>query len=119
MNQLVLAQMAGGDGPSAFGPLAMMLAIFGIFYFLVIRPQQKTERDKESFRTNLKKGDEVLAAGGLHGRVVDIKGPVVWVELAPNLRVKAERRSIEPLPARVAKAEKQEKADKSADKSQE
>ena len=40
MNQLVLAQLGGGDGPSAFGPAVMMTAIFAIFYFLVIRPQQ-------------------------------------------------------------------------------
>jgi len=63
MKQLVLAQMAGADGPSAFGPLLMMFAIFGIFYFIVMRPQQKREREKENFRSKLKKGDEVLAAG--------------------------------------------------------
>jgi len=113
MNQLVLAQMGGGEGPSAYGPLVMMAAIFGIFYFLVIRPQQKAERDKEGFRNNLKRGDEVLAAGGLHARVVDVKGSVVWVELAPNLRVKAERRTIEPLPGRAGKSDKAEKPDKS------
>ena len=56
---------------------------------------------------NLKKNDEVVAAGGLFGRVVEIKGPVVWLELGQNLRVKVERRSIEPAPAptKPAKAE--------------
>lgn len=108
MKQLVLAQMAGPDGPSAFGPLLMMFAIFGIFYFIVMRPQQKREREKENFRSKLKKGDEVLAAGGLHARVVDLKGAVVWVELATNVRVKVDRRSIEPPPQRPAKAEDKE-----------
>jgi preprotein translocase subunit YajC len=108
MNQLVLAQLGGGDGPSAFGPAVMMTAIFAIFYFLVIRPQQTKERQKDDFRSKLKKGEEVLAAGGLYGRVVDIKGAVISVEIAPNVRVRVDRKSIEPLAARPAKAEEKE-----------
>lgn len=109
MNQVVLAQMAGAEGPSPFGPLLMMTAIFGIFYVLVIRPQQKREREKDDFRAKLKKGDEVLAAGGIFARVADIKGPVVTVDLAPNLRIRVERRSIEP--PRMMKSEKAEKTE--------
>lgn len=109
MNQLVLAQMVGPDGPSPFGPLVMMSAIFGIFYLLVIRPQQKREGEKDDFRAKLKKGDDVLAAGGILGRVSDIKGHIVTVDLAPNIRVRVERRSIEPL--RLAKGEKTEKSE--------
>jgi preprotein translocase subunit YajC len=97
MNQVVLAQMAGGDGPSAFGPMVMMGIIFVIFYLLIFRPQFKQERQKEDFRSKLKKGDEVIAAGGLLGRVVDLKGDVVLVDLAPNVRVRAQRKSLEPL----------------------
>lgn len=108
MNQVVLAQMAGGDGPSAFAPMLMMVAIFAIFYFLVIRPQQSKEREKENFRGRLKKGDDVIAAGGLYGRVVDIKGSVVSLELAPNIRVRVDRRSIEPVAGRSAKSEEKE-----------
>jgi preprotein translocase subunit YajC len=108
MNDVVLAQMAGPEGPSAFGPALMMVAIFAIFYFLVIRPQQKREKQKDDFRAALKRGDEVLA-GGIYGRVVDLKGPVVWVELAPNVRVKVERRSLEPVAAvRAPKADEKE-----------
>ncbi len=109
MNHLVLAQLAGSDGPSPFGPLLMMSAIFGIFYVLVIRPQQNREREKDDFRAKLKKGDEVLAAGGIFGRVVDIKGPVVTVDVAQNIRIRVERRSIEPL--RMLKPDKAEKTD--------
>jgi preprotein translocase subunit YajC len=108
MNHVLLAQMAGGDGPSAMGPAVMMMAIFGIFYFLVIRPQQKREREKDDFRGRIKKGDEIIAAGGIYGRVVELKGAVVWVELAPNTRVRVERRTIEPLPAKAAKTEEKE-----------
>ncbi len=108
MNQ-VLAQMGGAEGPSAYGPMLMMAAIFAIFYVLVIYPQQKREREKEKFRSNLKKNDEVVAAGGIYGRVVETKGSVVWLELAPNLRVKVERRSIEAAPGKPPKAAEESK----------
>jgi preprotein translocase subunit YajC len=108
MSPLTLAQMAGGDGPSPFLPGLLMLGIIGIFYFIVIRPQQAKEREKDEFRSKLKKGDEVVAVGGLYGRVIDIKGQVVWIELAPNVRVRVERRSIEPIAAKPAKSEEKE-----------
>ena len=108
MNPLARAQMTGGDGPSAFAPAVMMIAIFAIFYFLVIRPQQAKERQKDEFRSKLKRGDEVLAAGGLYGRVVEIKGPMILVEVAANVRVRVDRKTIEPLAARPSKAEEKE-----------
>jgi preprotein translocase subunit YajC len=112
MNHVVLAQMAGGEGPSAFGPLIMMGAIFAIFYLLIFRPQQKQDKQKEDFRTKLKKGDEVIAVGGLYGRVAELKGTTVWIDLAPNVRVRAERRAIDPPPSRPAKADEKESSAK-------
>jgi len=109
MNHVVLAQMAGGEGPSAFGPMIMMGVIFVIFYLLIFRPQFKQERQKDDFRSKLKKGDEVLAAGGLYGKVADVKGNVVFVDLAPNVRVRAEKKTIDPLP-RPAKADDKEQS---------
>ena len=107
MNDLWLAQAFGGEGPSPFGPMGVMLAIFAFFYFLVIRPQQKREKDKESMRGGLKKGDEVVTTGGLHGRVVDMKGNILFLEIAPNVRVRMERASVEAVPSRSPKAEEQ------------
>lgn len=108
MNQLILAQMAGGEGPPAFAPMILVGALFAIFYFTVIHPQNKKEREKQrqkqEFRDKLKKGDEVIAAGGLYGRVVELRGNIVSLELAPNIRVRVELRTIEPLAARPAKA---------------
>ncbi|MGH7821780.1 MAG: preprotein translocase subunit YajC [Candidatus Binatia bacterium] len=107
MNELLLAQ-APGEAPSPFGPLVVMGLIFAFFYFLVMRPQQKKEREKETFRGNLKKNDEVVTMGGLHGRVVDLKGPIVSLELAPNVRVKIERRSIDGPVSSPARTEAKE-----------
>ena len=112
MNPLILAQMGGGDGPSPFGPMMVMVAIFGIFYFLVMRPQQQKQREeekaREAFRSGLKKNDEILTTGGLYGRVIEVRGTVVLVELAPNVRVKVDRRNVEVPPSRPAKADEKE-----------
>ena len=108
MNEIWLAQtFGGGGGPSPFGPLGVMILIFGFFYMLVIRPQQKKEKDKESMRASLKKNDEVVTAGGLHGRVVDVRDNLLFLEIAPNVRVKMERASVEAVPSRVTKKEEQ------------
>ena len=107
MNQVALAQMMGGEGPSAFGPMLMMGVIFVIFYLLIFRPQFKQEREKDDFRSKLKKGDEVVAAGGLHGKVAEVKGTVVLLDLAPNVRVRVERKSVDPMP-RPAKTDDKE-----------
>jgi preprotein translocase subunit YajC len=110
MNELWLAQaFGGGNGPSPFGPLVIMAMIFGFFYVLVIRPQQKREKDKDSLRAGLKKNDEVVTSGGLHGRVVDVRDNLVFLEIAPNVRVKMEKASIEAVPSRMAKPAEQAK----------
>jgi preprotein translocase subunit YajC len=108
MNQMVLAQMGGGEGPSPFGPVLIMMMIFGFFYFLVMRPQQQKEREKDTFRTTLKKGDEVATSGGLLGKVIEVKGTIVWLEIAQNVRVRVERRAIEPAPTEKEKEKEKE-----------
>src|SRR5688500_17525027 len=104
MDGMMLAQMGGQ--PSPFGPILIMAAICGIFYFILIRPQQKKEQDKEVMRANLKKNDEIVTSGGLHGRVVDLKGALIWVEVAPNVRVKMERHAVEAVPSKTAEPAK-------------
>lgn len=78
-------QAAGGADFSFF---LMMGAIFLIFYFLVIRPQQKTQKEREEFLKTAAKGDDVVTQGGLHGRVAAVDGDVLEVEIA---RVKGDK----------------------------
>jgi preprotein translocase subunit YajC len=107
MNHEILAQLAGGDSP-ILGPLFLFGPLALIWYLLVLRPQLTADSKRDDFRKKLKKGDEVVASG-LFGRVADIKGEVVFVDLAPNVRVRVERRAIEAPPAPV-------KTDKEKDK---
>ncbi len=108
---------AGGQGAqggfSAFIPLILM---FVIFYFLLIRPQQKKAKEHQEMINNLKRGDKIITGGGIHASVTNIDDQVLTVEIADKVRVKMNRASV----AALVKAgpqpqnEKKEKADPNA-----
>jgi len=71
---------------SAFGGLIPIIAIFFIFWFLLIRPQQKRTKEHQQALNALKKGDRVITSGGMHGRITVIKGQEVEVKIADNVK---------------------------------
>ena len=80
----------------ALQPMMMMLVIFGIFYFLLIRPQVKKQREHQAMITKLGKGDEVLTRGGLIGKITgEGDNGVVVLELQEKVRVRIPRAYIE------------------------
>ncbi len=89
------AQDAGGAA-ALITQIAPLLLIFGVFYFLLIRPQQKKQREHRALLASLKRGDRVLTAGGIIAKVVTVKEGVdeVEVEIAPNVRVSVLRQTI-------------------------
>jgi preprotein translocase subunit YajC len=95
----VLWLQAGPGDASPFGMLVPMLLIFLIFYFLLIRPQQRRQRDQESMLKAIEKGDDVITAGGLHGKVVGVTDDVLTLEIAvlkgERVRVRVSRGKIE------------------------
>ena len=72
-------------------PLIMMVSIFVIFYFLLIRPQQKKAKDHRQFLDNLKRGDKVMTSGGLVGEIVTISDQTLTLEIADKVRVEVGR----------------------------
>lgn len=108
-------QGGGGNPIGAFLPLILM---FAIFYFLLIRPQQKKAKMHREFLSGLKRGDYVLTSGGIYGRIIDVDGDVLTIEVAKDLTLKVNRGFIsgpgESIKAE-AKKDKKEKA-KEADK---
>ncbi|NQU16397.1 MAG: preprotein translocase subunit YajC [Desulfobacteraceae bacterium] len=85
----------GGEGSSGgFGAFLPLILMFGIFYFLLIRPQQKKSKAHKQLLGALKKGDRVVNSGGLHGLVTGITDDMVTMEIAPKVRVKVSRGSI-------------------------
>ncbi len=82
---------AGGGGLGAFLPL---IIIFAIFYFLLIRPQQRKAKQHKQLLSQLRKGDKVVSSGGLHGVITGMSDDVLTVEISPKIRVKISRASI-------------------------
>jgi len=83
---------AAGAGPAGFGAVLAFvpyIAIFALFYFLMLRPQQQRAKAHRAMLDAVKKGDEVVTGGGLIGKVVRVMDAEVEVELAPNMKVKA------------------------------
>ena len=77
-----------GGGQGAFMQLIPLVFMFGIFYFLLIRPQQKKAKEHRQLLDTLQKGDQVITAGGMHGKVTAIDDKVVTLEVAPGVNVK-------------------------------
>jgi len=70
------------------------VGIIIVFYFFMIRPQQKKQKDQKSFVDNLKKGDNVVTIGGLHGRVASVEGTTVTLEVDRGVKMTFEKSSI-------------------------
>ena len=85
----------GGEGQGGgFGAFIPLILMFAIFYFLLIRPQQKKAKQHKAVLAALKKGDRVVSSGGLHGVITGLSDDVVTLEIAPKVRVKVSRGSI-------------------------
>lgn len=74
--------------------LLPLVLLFVVFYFLLIRPQQKKQKQQKAFLESLKKGDEVVTAGGLYGKITGITDTTVTLEIAEKIRVKVLRGSV-------------------------
>lgn len=79
---------AAGGGQSAITSLIPLVIMFGIFYFLLIRPQQKKAKEHKALLDALKKGDQVVTAGGMHGKITSVDDNVVTIEVANNVNIK-------------------------------
>lgn len=77
-----------------FGMFLPMILVFGIFYVLMIRPQQKQRKQHQMLLQNLKKGDEVVTTAGIHGKVYGIADNIVSLEIADNIRVKMDKQQV-------------------------
>ena len=90
--------MAGGAGQEGGGSgmegIVMLVIMFAIFYFLLIRPQQKRAKQHKELIQSLKISDQVVTAGGIHGKVTAVQDTLVTLEIASNVRVKVNRSSI-------------------------
>jgi preprotein translocase subunit YajC len=95
MNGLIpdaMAQGAGAASPGGqFAPLLMMVVFIAIFYFLLIRPQQKKAKEHQAMVQRLSVGDEVVTTGGILGKVIEVGETFVTLEIAEDVRIKVQK----------------------------
>lgn len=96
----VAVAFAEDAAPAAGGPMsnivnfAPLVILFVIFYFLLIRPQQKKAKEHKQMLSQVQKGDSIITNGGLYGRVVSVAEDALTVEIADNVKVKVARDAV-------------------------
>jgi preprotein translocase subunit YajC len=92
---LLTGQPAGGPGQA--NPLVTFLPlilVFVVFYFFMIRPQMKKQKEMTNYRSSLKKGDKVVTTGGIYGRVFDVKENHIMMEVGGDIKLKVDKNAV-------------------------
>ena len=89
----VIAQLGGGEG-GGMQTLIMMGLIFVVFYFFMIRPQMKKQKEMRNFRNELQKGDKVVTTGGIYGKIADIQETTLSLNITDNVKIKVDKNSV-------------------------
>ena len=91
---LLLQAQAGGATSFFASPIFMIILIFVIMYFFMIRPQRKQQKAIEAFRNSLSAGQQVVTSGGVYGTVKEINNNIVVLEIAPSVKIKIDKSSV-------------------------
>nr|WP_295934779.1 preprotein translocase subunit YajC [uncultured Dyadobacter sp.] len=94
MNFSLLAQAAAGGSQAMIYQVVMWVGIIGVFYFFMIRPQQKKQKEQKELLTNLKKGDQVVTIGGIHARIYTVEEATVTLELDKGVKLTVDKSAI-------------------------
>lgn len=89
-----MAGQAAAGGKQGYEGIIMLVIMFAIFYLLLIRPQQKRAKQHRQLLEALKSGDQVVTAGGIHGRIVTVQENVVTIEIDKGVKIKLNRASV-------------------------
>jgi preprotein translocase subunit YajC len=89
------AQTGEATGPPPIYNLGFIVLMFAIFYFVLLRPEQRRRKDQERLIASVKRNDQVVLNSGLHGRVVALGDTLVTVEIAPKVQVQFDRSAIQ------------------------
>ena len=101
MNFTLLAAAQQG---SMWPTILMMVALFAIMYFFMIRPQQKKQKEVNRFRDALAVGQDVVTIGGIHGTIKNIDGNIITLKVATGVEIRVEKAAINPTGTQPAQA---------------
>jgi preprotein translocase subunit YajC len=94
MNELIIVAQAAAPGAPAWLNFLPMALILVVFYFLLVAPMRKRQRDLQQMADKLQKGDKVITSGGLHGEVAGVEGAVVLLKIADQVKVRVSKSAI-------------------------
>ena len=94
MKLSILAQAAAGGSQAMIYQVVMWVGIIGVFYFFMIRPQQKKQKEQKELLSNIKKGDQVVTIGGIHARVYTVEETTVTLELDKGVKLTIDKSAI-------------------------
>ncbi len=92
---------AGGQQGSPWGSMFFLVAIIAVFYFFMIRPQMKRQKEARKFRESLKKGDKVITTGGIHGFIHEIDEQTVLLEVDKDVKIRVDKNAIISNPGEI------------------
>ena len=115
MFRLMVPPQGGEDGPGMFMSFMPLIFIIGIFYFLIIRPQRKKQKDTQQMISALKKGDKIVTIGGIHGTIQTVRENTLIVRVDENTKLEFSRSAV----STVVSQAKEDKDDKESKKSDE
>lgn len=104
LNNFIALQQGGNAGVMN---LVMIVALIAIFYFFMIRPQQKKQKEIKKFRDGLNVGDRVITAGGIYGKIRGVKDTTIVLEIADGVRITIDKGSVYPSAAQAQEAVKE------------
>lgn len=90
----VLLQALAAGGENSYMGIIMIIAMIAIFYFFMIRPQQKRQKELQKTREAMKTGDKVITAGGIHGRIKEVAETSMLIEIADGVRIRVDKGSV-------------------------
>ena len=88
------AATPAANGMSSIGTILPLILIFVVFYFFMIRPQNKKQKDIQKARAALKNGDRVITSGGIYGKIKEVKDDSFVLEIAENVRIRVEKSAV-------------------------
>ena len=94
MNKIFFLQVTSEVDNSGMMNIIFLLVIFVIFYFFMVRPQNKKRKDLQNMRENLKKGQSIVTIGGIHGKISDVHESTVTIIVDSNTKIKVDKSSV-------------------------
>ena len=94
MNYLLMAQPATQGSQNPLVGFLPLILIIVVFYFFMIRPQMKRQKELKSFRESLAKGDKVVTTGGIYGKIVEVKDNYVLLEVDDNVKIRVDKAAV-------------------------